>query len=171
VNSSIVTTPADDPVIIIERLFDAPRALVFKVFTDPYHLAQFWGPHGSTNPVCEMDVRPGGLWRQVMRFPDGTEYAYDSAYIEIVEPERIVYRDVPLGTAVLDGLPPPQMITTISFEDAGGRTKLTAHVRATSIAARDKAVQMGFATTVSQGNERLAAYLATLQAQSPDGGR
>ena len=90
--------PADDSVIIIERVFDAPRALVFKMFTDPFHLAQFWGPHGSTNPVCEIDLRPGGLWRQVMRFPNGSEYAHDSVYIEIVEPERIVYRDVPLGS-------------------------------------------------------------------------
>jgi len=118
-----------------------------------------------------MDVRPGGLWRQVMRFPNGTEYAYDSAYIEIVEPERIVYRDVPLGSEASENLPPPQMITTITFEDVGGRTKLTAHVRATSITARDKAVQMGFATTVAQGNERLAAYLATLQGQSAADGR
>ena len=106
-----------------------------------------------------------------MRFPNGTEYAYDSAYIEIVEPERIVYRDVPLGSEASANLPPPQMITTITFEDVGGRTKLTAHVRATSITARDKAVQMGFATTVAQGNERLAAYLATLQGQSAADGR
>lgn len=161
--SPTITTPADDPVIVIERMFDAPRALVFKVFTDPYHLAQFWGPHGSTNPVCEMDVRPGGLWRQVMRFSNGSEYAYDSAYIEIVEPERIVYRDVPLGSdGAPDSLPPPQMITSILFEDVGGRTKLTAHVRAISVAARDQAVQMGFAQVVSQSYERLDAYLATL---------
>ena len=100
-----------------------------------------------------MDVRPGGLWRQVMRFPDGTEYAYDSVYIEVVEPERIVYRDVPHGSEASDDLPPPQMITSILFEEVGGRTRLTAHVRATSIAARDQAVQMGFAEAVSQGNE------------------
>ena len=60
-NSSTVTTPADDPVIIIERLFDAPRALVFKVFTDPFHLAQFWGRTVPQTPFCEMDVRPGAF--------------------------------------------------------------------------------------------------------------
>ena len=61
-------------------------------------LVHFWGPHGATNPVCEMDVRPGGLWRQVMRFPDGSEYGHDSLYLEVVEPERLVYRDVPRGS-------------------------------------------------------------------------
>ena len=161
--STIVTMPADDSVIIIERVFDAPRALVFKMFTDPYHLAQFWGPHGSTNPVCEIDPRPGGLWRQVMRFPNGSEYAHDSVYIEIVEPERIVYRDVPLGSeGVLDELPPPQMVTSILFEEVAGKTKLTSHIRATSLAARDRAVQMGFTETVSQSLDRLDAYLRTL---------
>ena len=161
--ASIVTTPADDPVIIIEREFDAPRALVFKAFTDPYHLAQFWGPHGSTNPVCEMDVRPGGLWRQVMRFQDGSEYGYDSMYLEVVEPERLVYRDVPRGSdGALDKLPPPEMVTTVLFEEVPGGMKLTAHVRATSAAARDMAVKMGFANVVTQSLDRLEAYLRAL---------
>ena len=161
--ASIVTLPADDPVIIIVREFDAPRTLVFKAFTDPFHLVHFWGPHGATNPVCEMDVRPGGLWRQVMRFPDGSEYGHDSLYLEVVEPERLVYRDVPRGSdGVLERLPPPEMVTTMLFEDLAGRTKLTAHIRATSTAARDQAVKMGFARTVEQAQDRLEAYLRTL---------
>jgi len=161
--STIVITPADDPVIIIERLFDAPPALMFKLFTDPYHLVHFWGPHGATNPVCEMDVRPGGKWLQVMRFPNGNEYRSTSVYLEIVEPERIVYRDVPDDSAGgLDGLPPPQLVTTILFEDLGGKTKLVAHVRAQSVAHRDETVRRGFADVVSQGSERIDAYLLTL---------
>jgi uncharacterized protein YndB with AHSA1/START domain len=161
--STIVITPADDPVIIIERLFDAPPALMFKLFTDPYHLVHFWGPHGATNPVCEMDVRPGGKWLQVMRFPNGNEYRSTSVYLEIVEPERIVYRDVPDDSAGgLDGLPPPQLVTTILFEDLGGKTKLVAHVRAQSVAHRDETVRRGFADVVSQGYERIDAYLLTL---------
>ena len=66
-----IDTPSDDPVIIITRTFDAPRALMFKLFTDPYHLVRFWGPEGSTYPVCEMDVRPGGQWRLTMLIPVG----------------------------------------------------------------------------------------------------
>jgi uncharacterized protein YndB with AHSA1/START domain len=72
-NQTQTILPPDEPVIVIERVFDAPRTLMFKLFTDPFHLAQFWGPHGSTNPVCEMDVQPGGKWVQVMRFANGSE--------------------------------------------------------------------------------------------------
>src|SRR5258705_13217394 len=96
--SSIVTTPAGEPVILIERIFAAPRALVFRLITDPFHLAQFHGPHGVTNTISEMDVRPGGYWRQVMRFPDGSEYPLTNVYLEVAEPERLIYRDAPHGS-------------------------------------------------------------------------
>jgi uncharacterized protein YndB with AHSA1/START domain len=162
-SSTQVMLPGDDAVIVIERVFDAPRTLMFKLFTDPFHLVHFWGPHGATNPVCEMDLRPGGKWVQVMRFADGNEYRATSAYIEIVEPERIVYRDVPDDNAGgLDSLPPPQLVTTILFEDLDGKTKLIAHVRAQSVAHRDETVRRGFADVVSQGYERIDAYLLTL---------
>jgi uncharacterized protein YndB with AHSA1/START domain len=159
--SSIVRTPADEPVITIERVFDAPRTLVFRLVTDPFHLAQFYGPHGVTNTISQMDVRPGGFWRQVVRFPDGSEHALTSVYLEVAEPERIVYRDAPHGsTATLADLPPAEIVTTIRFEDVGGRTRLAAHVRLTSLAARLNA--MGFAEGMSQGNEKLAAYLTAV---------
>jgi uncharacterized protein YndB with AHSA1/START domain len=162
-NQTQTILPPDEPVIVIERIFDAPRTLMFKLFTDPFHLAQFWGPHGSTNPVCEMDVRPGGKWVQVMRFADGSEYRHTSVYLEVVAPERIVYRDVPNdGIVAVHELPPPQLLTTILFEDLGGRTKLIAHVRAQSIAGRDETVRRGFADVVAQGYERIDAYLLTL---------
>jgi uncharacterized protein YndB with AHSA1/START domain len=168
-DSTSVILPADDPVIVIERVFDAPRALMFKLFTDPFHLVHFWGPHGTTNPVCEMDVRPGGRWLQVMRFPNGNEYRSTSVYLEIVEPERIVYRDVPEDSSGLDGLPAPQLVTTILFEDLGGRTKLVAHVRAQSVAHRDETVRRGFAEVVSQGYERIDVYLTTLEHYRSEG--
>jgi uncharacterized protein YndB with AHSA1/START domain len=161
--NTTVNLPADEAVIIIERMFDAPRALMFKLFTDPFHLVHFWGPHGSTNPVCEMDLRPGGTWVQVMRFPNGDEYRSTSVYLEIVEPERIVYRDVPDDSSGgLDGLPPPQLVTTILFEEIDGKTKLVAHIRAQSVAHRDETVRRGFANVVSQGYERIDVYLLTL---------
>ena len=160
-SSSIVTRSADEASVTIERVFDAPRTLIFKLITDPFHLVHFYGPRGVTSPVCEMDLRPGGVWRHVVRFPDGREYPITSIYLEVVEPERIVYRDAPDGsTGGLDGLPPPQLVTSILFEELDGRTRLTAHFSATCIAARDKA--MGFADAMSEGNEKLASYLDTL---------
>jgi uncharacterized protein YndB with AHSA1/START domain len=108
-------------------------------------------------------LRPGGQWVQVMRFPNGDEYRTTSVYLEIVEPERIVYRDVPNDSAAgLDGLPPPQLVTTILFEETDGKTKLVAHIRAQSVAHRDETVRRGFANVVSQGYERIDAYLLTL---------
>lgn len=158
-----IDLPSDDPVIIVARTFDAPRALMFKLFTDPYHLVRFWGPEGSIYPVCEMDVRPGGEWRLTMRFADGSEYPTNSVYLEIAPPERIVYRDAPLDRAQWqDTLPPAEMVTTILFEDIGGKTRIIANVRANSIGARDMAVKMGFGQMVAASYARLEAYLGTL---------
>jgi uncharacterized protein YndB with AHSA1/START domain len=71
--------------------FNAPRELVFKMRTAPKHTAQWWGPRLVTNPVCEMDVRPGGAWRYTMHGPDGTDYPNHGAFVEVVRPERISY--------------------------------------------------------------------------------
>ena len=72
-----------EPIIRMTRMFDAPRALVWRVFTDPKHVARWYGGHGIENPVCEMDVRAGGLWRHVMRFPDGTEFPLELVFVEV----------------------------------------------------------------------------------------
>ena len=158
-----IELPSDHPVIIITRMFEAPRALMFKLFTDPYHLVRFWGPEGSSYPICEMDVRPGGEWRLTMCFADGSEYPTNSVYLEIAPPERIVYRDAPLDRSQWqDSLPPPNMVTTILFEDVGGKTRIVANIRASSIAARDMAVKMGFGQMVMASYARLEAYLKTL---------
>ena len=82
--------PAEDREFVITRVFDAPRSLVFKMWTDPKHMAHWWGPKGFTNPVCEMDVRPGGAWRIVMRGPDGGEHPAKGVYREVVAPGRLV---------------------------------------------------------------------------------
>ncbi|QKD01020.1 activator of HSP90 ATPase [Mesorhizobium loti R88b] len=163
VTDQSIEVPSDDPAIIIARTFEAPRALMFKLFTDPYHLVRFWGPEGSTYPVCEMDVRPGGEWRLTMRFADGSEYPTNSVYLEITPPERIVYRDAPLDRSQWqDSLAPAQMVTTIQFEDVGGKTRIVATVRANSIDARDMAVKMGFGQMVMASYARLETYLTTL---------
>jgi uncharacterized protein YndB with AHSA1/START domain len=80
--------------VVITRVFDAPRGLVFKAWTDPKHMAQWWGPRGFTNPICELDARVGGAWRIVMRSPAGIEYPCGGVYREIVEPERLVFTNI-----------------------------------------------------------------------------
>ncbi len=160
---NVVETPANDPVIFITRTFDAPRALIFKCYTQPEHMVHFWGPHGSTTPVCKIDLRVGGLWRTVMRFASGHEYGYTSVYLEITPPERIVYRDAPDDwPGGLDGLPPPMLHSTIALDEEGGRTTVTVTVRCPSIEFRDEQVRRGFAEMVKVGNDRLAEYLKTL---------
>lgn len=159
-STSSVMTPTDDPVLIITRTFDAPRALVYKCYTDPVHMVHFWGPHGSSTPVCDIDLRPGGLWRTVMRFANGGEYGYSSVYLEIAPPERIVYRDAPDDwEGGLEGLPPVQIHSTISLGDENGKTNVTVTVRFNSVEARDENVKRGFAGMVTQSNDRLAEYL------------
>src|ERR1700674_4219468 len=90
------SAPADtsDREIVVARVLDAPRALVFKMWTDPKHVAQWWGPNGFTITTYEMNVAPGGVWRFVMHGPDGRDYQNRVVYREIVEPERIVYEHV-----------------------------------------------------------------------------
>jgi uncharacterized protein YndB with AHSA1/START domain len=157
--SSVIAMSAGESIIRIERIFNAPRALLFRLITDPFHIAHFLGPHGVTNTIFEMDVRPGGFWRHVMRFPDGSECLFTSLFLEVAVPERIVYRDAPHGSRdKLADLPPPLLVTSFLLEDLDGRTRLTAQVQATVAAARELALQ--FAEGMSQGNEKLAAYLA-----------
>jgi uncharacterized protein YndB with AHSA1/START domain len=157
-----VEAPDAEPVILITRTLDAPRELVWRCYTEPKHMVHFWGPHGSTTPVCEVDLRPGGIWRTVMRFGTGNEYGYTSIYLEVVPPERIVYRDAPDGWDASEGEPPPwQIHSTLAFEDDAGRTRMTVTVRFRGISERDDAVKRGFAGMVIQGNERLAEYLKT----------
>jgi uncharacterized protein YndB with AHSA1/START domain len=78
----------------ISRVFDAPRELVFKAWIDPKRMAQWWGPRGFTNPICELDARVGGAWRIVMRSPAGIEYPCGGVYREIVEPVRLVFTNI-----------------------------------------------------------------------------
>src|SRR5260370_16948722 len=106
--------------LVLTRVFDAPRELVFKVWTDPKHLALWWGPHGFTNPVCDLDLRPGGAIRIHMRGPDGTVYPTTGIYQEIVESERIVFTNAALDA---NGDPMFEVLTTVTFAEEGGKTK------------------------------------------------
>jgi uncharacterized protein YndB with AHSA1/START domain len=88
--NSLTSAPADRE-MVITRVINAPRALVFKAWTKPAHIGNWWGPRGFTTTTHSMDVRPGGEWRFVMHGPDGTDYQNRIVDLEVVEPERLVY--------------------------------------------------------------------------------
>jgi uncharacterized protein YndB with AHSA1/START domain len=140
-----------DREIITTRVFDAPRELVFAAWTDPKHVAEWWGPKGFTNTIYEMDVRPGGVWRFVMHGPDGVDYQNEIIFVEVVKPERLVY----------DHVSGPKFHMTVTFDEQGGKTKITMRMRFDTAALRDKvAREFGAVEGAKQTLERLAEFLA-----------
>ena len=154
-------TGSDAPVstadreIVIQRVFDAPRALVFEAFTDAKHIGEWWGPNGFTITTRSMDVRPGGVWRFVMHGPDGTDYPNSIAYSEVVKPERIAW-----AHGADDG-GPPHFLASVTFTEQGGKTLVTLRSVFPTAALRDKTVEEHDA--IEGGKQtlaRLAQYLA-----------
>ncbi len=149
------TSPAKQE-FLITRVFDAPRKLVFQAWTEPTHLAQWWGPRNFTNPVCELDLRPGGAIRVVMRAPNGVNYPMGGHFREIVAPERLV-----LTTGALDekGKLLFEFLHTLSFVEQKGKTTLTVHSRVISKTADADKYIGGFEAGMTQSLERLASLL------------
>jgi uncharacterized protein YndB with AHSA1/START domain len=114
--------------LVTTRIFDAPREVVFQAWTDPERLQRWWGPKGFTNPVCEVDVRPGGAILIHMRAPDGTVYPMTGVFHEIVKPERLVFTS---GALDPKGEPLFEVLNTVTFAEENGKTKLTLHARVT----------------------------------------
>jgi uncharacterized protein YndB with AHSA1/START domain len=141
--------------LVITRIFDAPRELVYKAWSEPARMAQWMGPRGFTTTVVKMDARPGGTYRFHMRGPDGADHWQQGVYREIVEPERLVCT---YAWADAAGNPTrPETLLTLTFEDLGGKTKLTLHQAVfESVTARDLH-QGGWTSSL----ERLGEYLAT----------
>ena len=142
--------------VTLARMFDAPRALVFRMWTDAKHVAQWWGPHGFTNPVCEIDARPGGKILIHMRGPDCKAHPMGGEFHEIKPHERLVF------TSFVDG-PNGRILesrNTVTFEHNGEKMKLVLHAHATSFA--DFAAQMlaGMEAGWSQSIDKLASHLA-----------
>jgi uncharacterized protein YndB with AHSA1/START domain len=157
-----VTTSTTEPVITMTRTFDAPRELVYKMWTDPKHIRHWFGPEGFSVPNCEIDFRLGGTWHIDMQGPDGTVYPNKGVYQEIVPPEKIVYSDVVDDGAAWGDTPPPSSVNTVLFEAEDGKTRLTTITRLQSIAARDAMVEMGAVAGWDETLNKLAAYLATV---------
>lgn len=144
-----------DRELVVSRLIDAPRDLVFKAWTSPDHVVQWWGPNGFTTTTSEIDVRPGGVWRYVMRGPDGTDYPNRIDFREVVEPERLVYDHS--GDSPDD---PIHFETTVTFEDRDGKTALTMRALFETAAVRDQVVrEYGAEEGGKQTLAKLAAYV------------
>jgi uncharacterized protein YndB with AHSA1/START domain len=149
--------PAAHRDLVLTRVFDAPPDLVFRMWTDPKHMAQWWGPHHFTNPVCEMDVRPGGAMRIDMTAPDGTVYPLVGTFQEVVAGKRLVFKAIAQDR---DGNPLLESLTTVTFEDLGGKTKLTVDARAVGISPLAPQMLAGMEAGWNQTLERLEAFTA-----------
>jgi uncharacterized protein YndB with AHSA1/START domain len=148
-----LTTPSERE-IVITRVFDAPRELVFKTMTDPKLIPQWWGLRGYTTIVDKMELKPGGAWRYVQRGPDGSEYAFRGVYREITPPERLVY------TFEWEGMPGHVLVETVTFEDLNGKTKVTDTSLFHTTEERDGMLQSGMEAGARQTWDRLAELLA-----------
>lgn len=143
--------------IVITRVFDAPRALVFKMWTDPNHLRAWFGPGVFTNPVCEVDARVGGKWRIVMRDPQGNDYPCGGEYREVVAPERLAFTNIATdkdANPIIDGF------TTVILEEENGKTKLTLHTRGTAVVDYAAEYLKGMEAGWAQSLDGLAKELA-----------
>ena len=141
-----------DREIVSTRVFDAPRELVFKAFSDRDHLVHWWGPKGFTNTFHEFDMRPGGVWRFVMHGPDGVDYKNESVFVEIVRPERIVFHHLK---------PVHEFQMTVTFVEQDDKTMLTWRMLFKSAAECDK-VKVFAVEANEQNFDRLEAQLAKM---------
>jgi uncharacterized protein YndB with AHSA1/START domain len=148
---------SDPKVILGSRVIGAPRDLVWSVWTDPKHLAQWWGPDGFRTTTFAFDFKSGGVWRFVMHAPDGRDYDNRITFDEIVRPERLRYHH---GGG--DDVEPVQFRTTVTFDDLGGKTRVTlrgefptAEERARVI--RDYGADKGLTQTLARLDEYVAA--------------
>ena len=151
------TTPSDRE-IVLTRLFDAPRGLVFEAMTKPEHVRQWWGilDDGYSVPVCEIDLRPGGTWRWVGRGPKG-EYAFHGVYREIAPPERLVFTELfePAGDV--------ESVVTAVLTEEGGKTRLTMTAVYPSKDVRDAVLGTGMERGAAISYDRLEEVAKKLQ--------
>jgi uncharacterized protein YndB with AHSA1/START domain len=142
--------------VTLTRVFDAPRALVWAAWTEPKHMAQWWGPHHFTNPVCEMDVRVGGKFLIHMAAPDGTVYPMRGTFTEVARPERLRFT---AAAEALDGTKYLESDTFVTFEEAGAGTKVTVTASARGLHPMAPQMLAGMDAGWTQSLERLEALL------------
>lgn len=140
--------------VVMTRVFDAPRELLFKTFADPKLFSKWWGPRRLTSEIEKMEVRPGGSWCVLQRDGAGHEFAFHGVYHDVVSPERMVQ------TFEFEGAPGHVLLQSATFEDLGGKTRLTMKSIYESIEDRDAMVQTGMESGALESMERLAELLA-----------
>jgi uncharacterized protein YndB with AHSA1/START domain len=153
-------SPNTDRDLVLTRLIDAPRHKLFRAWTDPDLLKQWFAPLPYTTSVAELDVRPGGATLIVMRGPDGKDLPNRGVYLEVVENERLVFTDA--YTKAWEPSPKPFMTVILTFEDLGGKTRYTARVRHWTAADRETHEKMGFHQGWGLCADQLAALVARL---------
>lgn len=156
-DSNKTTTTTEGRDLVLTRVFDAPREMVFRAWTEPELLKKWFAPLPWTTPVVETDVRAGGAILMVMRGPDGNEFPNRGVYLEVVKNERLVSTD-----AFVEAWEPsekPFMVLELSFENMGSKTKYTARVRHWSVADREAHEKMGFHEGWATCTEQLAALV------------
>ena len=144
-----------DRELVVTRLIDAPRRLVFRAWTEPEQVSRWWGPQGFVTTHCDMDIRPGGAFRCCMRSPEGTDYWKRGVYREIVEAERIAFT---FAWEDADGKPGHELLTTVTFADEGAGTRLTLHQSEFETVERCDDHRTGWTSCL----ERFAEYMVTV---------
>jgi uncharacterized protein YndB with AHSA1/START domain len=157
-NTLQVSTPSDRE-IVMTRVFDAPRDLVFEAWTNPEHVRHWWGLRASTMLRCEADVRPGGSWRYVTTGSDGEEVPFTGVYREITAPERLVYTEVYDVAPFNSGDP---AVNTVIFTEENGRTLTTVTTVYPTKEVRDFVLGTGMERGAAESYDRLAEHLKTL---------
>ncbi len=152
-----VTTPTDRE-IVLTRVFDAPRHLVFEAFTQPELLQRWFGPRGWSMPVCEVDLKVGGTFRFVLRGPDGNDMRMPGTYRELAPPERSVHMES------FDDYPGESQVTAV-FVEQDGKTTLTATVLYPSKEVRDIVIKSGMEHGAAESYDKLSEMLASLETQ------
>jgi uncharacterized protein YndB with AHSA1/START domain len=153
-------TPTSDRELVLSRLIDAPREKLFKAWTRPELIKQWFAPKPWSTPFAETDVRPGGSSTITMRSPEGQDFPNSGVYLEVVENERIVFTDA--YTKAWVPSQKPFMTATITFEDEGGKTRYTARVLHWTVADREAHEKMGFHTGWGQCADQLEALVKSL---------
>ena len=155
-----------DREIVLTRVLDAPRELVFKAWTESMHIAQWWGPRGFTTTIHEMDVRPGGVWRFIMHGPDGRDYRNKIVYHEVVKPEYLSYSQSGDGDKV-------RFDAKVTFTvEQSAKTKLTLRLIFATAAERDHVIkEYGAIEGGHQTLARLAQYVTAMPGLAPQPGK
>ncbi|RAV11879.1 SRPBCC family protein [Paenibacillus contaminans] len=162
--ASSLTTKAGEREFSVERMFNAPRELVFQAFTQPEHLSRWWAPGGYTIPVCNIDLRPGGVWHYSMRSPQGDEHWVKAIYREIVAPERIVYTCTFADEHANPTDDIPEQLATMTFAEYEGRTKLNIVFQFKTAKELKETLDMGMIAGLTETLNSLDGLLAGISA-------